>query len=149
MGRLWHSGLYAGPSAARQPLAVAWPGRHAELPGVMVLLLAGGFQFSRLKYHCLDKCRTPLGFVMSHWHGPRPQREAFLLGLTHGAYCVGCCWALMLVMFVVGTGNLGWMMVLGLVMAVEKNHPWGRRLAAPLGAALLIMAAATIVRALV
>jgi predicted metal-binding membrane protein len=128
---------------------LAWPGRHAELPGVMVLLLAGGFQFSRLKYHCLDKCRTPRGFVMSHWHGPRPRREAFLLGLTHGAYCVGCCWALMLVMFVVGTGNFGWMMVLGLVMAVEKNHPWGRRLAAPLRAALLVMAAATIVRALV
>jgi predicted metal-binding membrane protein len=126
-----------------------WSARHPELLGVMVLSLAGGFQFSKLKYHCLDKCRSPLGFVTSHWHGPQPRREAFLLGLTHGAFCVGCCWALMLVMFFVGTANLGWMMALGLVMAVEKNHPWGRRLAAPLGVTLLALSCAIIVGVLV
>jgi predicted metal-binding membrane protein len=115
-----------------------WLVRHPEMPGAMVLAVAGGFQFSRLKYHCLDKCRTPLGFVTSHWHGPKPWREAFWLGLSHGGYCVGCCWALMLVMFFVGMGNLGWMLVFGLVMAVEKNHSWGRRIAAPLGGALLV-----------
>jgi predicted metal-binding membrane protein len=117
-----------------------WLTRHPGIPGAVVLAVAGGFQFSRLKYHCLDKCRTPLGFVMSHWHGPRPMREAFWLGFAHGFYCVGCCWALMLLMFFVGAGNLGWMLALGLVMAVEKNHSWGQRIAAPLGGALLVFA---------
>ncbi len=123
-----------------------WLARRPWIPGAVVLMVAGGFQFSRLKYHCLDKCRTPLGFLTSHWHGPRPQREAFVLGLAHGVYCVGCCWALMLLMFLVGMGNTAWMLLLGLVMAVEKNHSWGRRLSAPLGGALIAGAVMLFVR---
>jgi predicted metal-binding membrane protein len=80
--------------------------------GAAVLAGAGLFQFSRLKYHCLDKCRTPYGFIVQHWHGPRPLRSAFQLGFDHGLYCVGCCWAIMLLMFVVGMGNVGWMLAL-------------------------------------
>jgi predicted metal-binding membrane protein len=118
-----------------------WLAANPWVPGATMLALAGAFQFSALKYHCLDKCRTPLGFIMSHWHGPRPLREAFTLGVAHGVYCVGCCWALMLLMFVIGTGNIGWMFALGLLMAMEKNHAWGRRMAAPLGASLLVSAA--------
>ena len=75
--------------------------------GALVLTVAGLFQFSQLKYRCLDKCRMPLGFVTHHWGGRTPLRDAFWLGLHHGAYCVGCCWALMLLMFVVGTGSVG------------------------------------------
>jgi len=108
--------------------------------GAMVLAGAGLFQFSRLKYHCLDKCRTPYGFIVQHWHGPQPWRSAFQLGFDHGLYCVGCCWAIMLLMFVVGMGNVGWMLGLGAVMAVEKNMPWGHRLSRPLGGALLAAA---------
>ena len=63
--------------------------------------------------------------------------QALLLGVRHGAYCVGCCWALMLLMFAVGTGNVGWMLALGAVMAIEKNMPWGQKLSSPLGVALL------------
>ena len=63
----------------------------------------------------------------------RRAREAWRIGVDHGVFCVGCCWALMLLMFVVGTGNLGWMLVLAAVMAAEKNLPWGRRLRTPLG----------------
>jgi predicted metal-binding membrane protein len=109
--------------------------------GVLVLVVAGLFQFSRLKYHCLDKCRTPLSFVTHHWGGRTPQRDAFRLGLHHGAYCVGCCWAVMLLMFVVGTGSVGWMLALGAIMALEKNAPWGRRIGKPLGICLLVWAA--------
>jgi predicted metal-binding membrane protein len=115
----------------------AWLALHAWLPGVAVLAVAGLFQFSHLKYHCLDACRSPFAFIASHWHGPRPYRESLSLGIAHGLYCVGCCWALMLLMFVVGTGSVGWMLALGLIMAVEKNHPWGRHLAMPLGVVLL------------
>lgn len=120
--------------------------RHGWLIGVATLAMAGAFQFSGLKYRCLEQCRTPLSFVMGHWHGRAPARDAFVLGAHHGLYCVGCCWALMLLMFIVGMGNLGWMFALAVVMAAEKNLRHGRRLSAPLGAALLAMSAMMLVR---
>jgi predicted metal-binding membrane protein len=125
--------------------ALAW---HGGLIGAATLALAGAFQFSQLKHRCLDKCRTPMSFVMAHWHGRHAARDAFVLGAHHGLFCVGCCWALMLLMFVVGTGSLGWMLVLAALMAVEKNLPWGRRLSTPLGIALLAGAAWLAVRSM-
>ncbi|MBS0339110.1 MAG: DUF2182 domain-containing protein [Proteobacteria bacterium] len=113
---------------------LAW---HGWLIGVATIALAGAFQFSKLKYRCLDKCRTPLSFVMEHWRGRAQSRHAFALGAHHGLFCVGCCWALMLLMFALGTGSLGWMLLLAAVMAIEKNVSWGRRLSMPLGVALL------------
>jgi predicted metal-binding membrane protein len=120
---------------------VFWLQANAWTVGAVLLAIAGLFQFSRLKYHCLDACRQPLGFVVRHWRGGDPRLQAVALGLHHGAYCVGCCWALMLLMFGVGSANVGWMLAIGTVMAVEKNVRWGRRLAAPLGAVLLGLAA--------
>jgi predicted metal-binding membrane protein len=79
--------------------------------------------------------------VTAHWHGRHPAREAWRVGLAHGIFCVGCCWALMLVTFVVGMGSLAWMLALAALMAAEKNLPWGRRLRAPLGFGLLAAAA--------
>src|SRR5205809_658954 len=114
-----------------------WLEANAWVIGVGILLLAGAFQFSRLKYRCLDRCRAPLSFVMEYWRGRHDRRNALLLGINHGIFCVGCCWALMLLMFGVGVGNIGWMLALGVVMAVEKNMSWGRKLSAPLGWALL------------
>jgi len=119
----------------------AWLTSNAWALGAGVLAIAGLFQFSRLKYHCLDKCRTPLSFIIQHWHGIAPRRDAFLLGMHHGMFCVGCCWAIMLLMFVVGTGNVGWMLVIGAVMGVEKNASWGKELGQPLGFALIAWAA--------
>ena len=110
-----------------------WLAFNARVLGAAVLAIAGLFQFSRVKYHCLDKCRTPLSFIMQHWHGVTPRRDTFLLGTHHGAFCVACCWAIMLLMFVVGSGNLGWMLALGAVMAIEKNAAWGRKLSQALG----------------
>ncbi len=115
-----------------------WLPANAWVFGAGPLLAAGAFQFTRLKYRCLDKCRAPLSFVVHHWRGGRPRAQALLLGAHHGAFCVGCCWALMLLMFAVGTGSLGWMLALGAVMAIEKNAIWGRRISAPLGVALLL-----------
>jgi predicted metal-binding membrane protein len=119
-----------------------WFATNGWLIGALVLGIAGGFQFTRLKYHCLDHCRTPFSFIAQHWHGRRPKRDAFVLGAHHGLFCVGCCWAIMLLMFAVGTGNVGWMLALGVVMAVEKNLAWGKLVSRPLGFALLIWAAA-------
>jgi predicted metal-binding membrane protein len=105
-----------------------------------ILAIAGAYQFTELKYRCLDKCRAPLGFVIAHWRGAGEKSQAFLLGVRHGAFCVGCCWCLMLLMFVIGSANIGWMLALGAVMATEKNLPAGRRLAAPIGIVLLLAA---------
>jgi predicted metal-binding membrane protein len=116
---------------------ILWLEANAWVIGAGTLLLAGGFQFTRLKYRCLDKCRAPLSFVTEYWRGRHDQRNALLLGIHHGVFCVGCCWALMLLMFGVGVGNLGWMLALGAVMAIEKNMPWGRKISAPLGVGLL------------
>ncbi|SCK27030.1 Predicted metal-binding membrane protein [Variovorax sp. HW608] len=110
---------------------------HGWLIGVATIALAGVFQFSTLKYRCLERCRTPLSFVIEHWRGHAQSRHAFALGAQHGLFCVGCCWALMLLMFALGTGSLGWMLLLAAVMAIEKNVRWGKRLSMPLGVALL------------
>jgi len=118
-----------------------WLVVNAWTLGAGLLAIAGLFQFSRLKYRCLDKCRTPLSFIIQHWRGIAPRRDAFRLGLHHGLFCVGCCWAIMLLIFVVGTGNIGWMLLLGAVMATEKNARWGRKLSRPLGLVLMTSAA--------
>jgi predicted metal-binding membrane protein len=137
-------GLLAhGVDAAIRALAAQsdWFLLHGAWIAAAVLAGAGLFQFSALKYRCLDRCRTPFAFVNGHWRGRAPAREALGLGLAHGAFCVGCCWALMLVMFVVGVGSIGWMLALAAVMAAEKNLPWGGRLRTPLGVALLAWSA--------
>jgi predicted metal-binding membrane protein len=133
------AGLLLAASAQGTLVAYGWA------IGAAVLAGAGLFQFSALKYRCLEQCHTPFGFVSARWHGRSPSREAFRLGLDHGLFCVGCCWALMLVTFVVGMGNLGWMLVLAAAMAAEKNLPWGRRLRTPLGLALIGWAGAIVV----
>jgi predicted metal-binding membrane protein len=115
-----------------------WLEDNAYGIGAATLIFAGVYQFTPLKYMCLDKCRSPFGFITEHWHGGNERRQAFWLGVHHGLFCVGCCWSLMLLMFGVGIGNIGWMMLLGAVMAVEKNMPWGRQLSAPLGVALVV-----------
>ncbi len=105
--------------------------------GAGTLIIAGLYQFTPLKYKCLEKCRSPLSFVTEHWRGSHERSQSFLLGAHHGLFCVGCCWSLMLLMFAIGAGSLGWMLVLGAVMAVEKNMPWGRKISTPLGVLLL------------
>jgi predicted metal-binding membrane protein len=116
---------------------IGWLERHPWVVGAATLGAAGVYQFTPLKYKCLDKCRSPLSFITERWHGRNESRQSFVLGVHHGLFCVGCCWSLMILMFALGVGNLGWMLLLGVVMTVEKNMPWGRRLSAPLGLGLL------------
>src|SRR5919204_6155460 len=137
---LFGMGVYLSDSVLHTAVALSpWVAEHVWALGAVTLLLAGVYQFTPLKYHCLEKCRSPFSFVMGHWHGGRERRNALKLGLDHGAFCLGCCWSLMLLMFAVGIGNIGWMLVLGAFMALEKNSPWGRRLSAPVGIALLLV----------
>jgi predicted metal-binding membrane protein len=118
----------------------AWLAAHPRTPTAALFLVAGTFQFSELKYRCLDKCRSPLGFITSRWRGGHERWRSFRIGVEHGAFCVGCCWALMLLMFVSAATSLAWMLVLAAVMAVEKNVSWGRRASRPVGVVLLAAA---------
>ena len=77
---------------------------------------------------------------MNRWRGVSERREALAMGIAHGAFCVGCCWSLMLVMFGVGLANITAMLVLGGITAVEKNLHTGHRLTRPVGAALVLLA---------
>jgi predicted metal-binding membrane protein len=133
-GAVVHLGDLAVHEAVEQ---VGWLDRNDWIIGASTLMLAGLYQFTPLKYQCLDKCRSPMSFIAGHWSGGNETVQSLRLGLDHGLFCLGCCWSLMLLMFGVGTGNIGWMLVLGAVMSVEKNMPWGRRISLPLGVGLI------------
>ena len=91
-----------------------------------LLIAAGVFQWSRLKYVCLSHCRSPMSFLMSDWkEGPG---GALRMGLRHGTYCVGCCWVLMALLFVLGVMNLLWIATLAAFVLLEKVVPEGQRL---------------------
>jgi predicted metal-binding membrane protein len=112
----------------------------------LLLLVAGVYQFSPLKKACLSGCRTPVVFLMGEW---RPGiGGAFVMGVRHGLLCVGCCWALMALLFVGGVMNLAWIAALSLVVAVEKMAPSGERMAMVLGIGLMAAGAARLVMAL-
>lgn len=105
-----------------------------------LLLIAGVYQFSPLKRLCLSRCRTPLGFLLGEW---RPGLAgAWRMGLRHGLSCLGCCWALMALLFVGGAMNLAWVAALALLVAVEKLLPGGEGLARLLGLVLIAAGAA-------
>lgn len=126
--------------AGRSP----WLALNGWALGAAVLAVAGLFQFSALKYRCLEECHAPMAFVLTRWNGRSRTRDAWTIGWDHGVFCIGCCWALMVIMFMVGTANVGWMMLLAAVMAAEKNSPGGRRLRTPIGIVLLASAAALV-----
>jgi predicted metal-binding membrane protein len=115
----------------------AWMREHDWAIGPSALLLAGAFQFSSLKDACLRSCRHPASFM--HRHYRRGTGGAFALGLRHAAFCVGCCWALMLVMFAAGVASLVWMALLTTLMVHEKTRPAGQRTVPITGATLLAL----------
>jgi predicted metal-binding membrane protein len=106
-----------------------------------VLLLAGAFQFTPLKDACLRACRHPASFLRRHYR--RGPRGGFVLGARHGLFCVGCCWALMLVMFAAGAASLILMAALTALMVHEKTRPSGAR-TVPLTGVVLLAAGSTL-----
>ena len=108
-----------------------------------VLALAGLYQLSPFKSACLASCRGPAEFLAHHW---RPGRiGAFMIGGRHGAYCVGCCWMLMALLFVGGVMNLVWIAALAILVLVEKLAPAGAVVSRASGFVLLAWAVATLV----
>jgi len=98
------------------------------------LVAAGLYQFTPLKRFCLRHCRSPMAFVVQNWRDGRV--GALRMGLQHGAYCFGCCWALFAVLVAVGVMSLAWMLLLTLVVFVEKTLPQARLTSAVVGFAL-------------
>ena len=114
------------------------------MAGAVVLAIAGVYQLTPLKRACLRACRSPLGFMMA-----RPREGvagAFPLGIDHGLYCLGCCWALMLILFAGGVMNLAVIVALTVWVLVEKIAPFGEWTASVSGAALLALAVWIVVR---
>ena len=107
---LEHAGLLTAMGATSRPAL-----------GGAVLVLAGLFQITPWKESCLRRCRTPLGFLIAEWRDGAT--GALIMGVRHGAYCLGCCWALMAVLFVVGTMHLVWMAAIAGFILAEKVAP--------------------------
>ena len=107
-----------------------------RLAGV-ILITAGAYQLTPWKGRCLTHCRSPLGFVMTHWRDGK--LGALRMGFGHGAYCLGCCWALMCVLFVVGVMNLIWVAALTGFVLLEKVGPAGAIVARIAGAAMVAL----------
>ena len=128
---------YVAWRALDEPIAdgATWAARLAG----GVLVAAGVWQLTPLKSVCLRHCRSPLSFFLQYGRGARTPLGAFRMGAAHGAFCVGCCWALMAVLVALGTMNLLWMAILAGLIFLEKNAPHGERIAR-LGATALAIA---------
>lgn len=111
------------------------PGTWAPLALGITLILAGLYQFTPLKHVCLRQCRSPWGFVAQYWREGRT--GAVNMGVRHGLYCLGCCWALFAVLTAVGMMSIAWMLSLTLVVFAEKVFPYGVRISAAVGVALI------------
>lgn len=122
-----------------------WLGAHQSIIPGATLGLAATWQLTPLKDACLRECRHPAIFIQRHYR--RGPLAAWALGLRHGLFCLGCCWALMLVMFAAGVAHLAWMGALTLVMLAEKTFPGGDRLARPIGLAFGALAVYALVSA--
>ncbi len=119
-------------------------GTNALFGGVL-LIAAGAYQLTPIKRACLRHCRAPLAFLVTHWR--RGARGALRVGLAHGAYCVGCCWFLMGLLFFGGVMNLYWIVGLALFVLVEKGVATAHWFSAATGVALLLWGIAILVRA--
>jgi predicted metal-binding membrane protein len=133
------AGLLAFQTLAR-PLDARW----LEVGAGGALVVAGLYQFTSWKSFCIKGCRTPLGFILTHDFGAGAP-AAFRAGASHGLYCLGCCWALMAVLVVVGLMNLAWMAVIAVVFLLEKNWRHGVGVSKFAGLAVLTLGVAVAV----
>lgn len=112
-----------------------------DVPRWHALGVAGLYQLTPLKRACLDRCRTPADFLIQRW-----RRSALVLGLDHGLWCLGCCWALMIVLVAVGTMGIGWVLLLTALVAAEKLTPPGRSVATVSGLTFALVALVEVLR---
>jgi predicted metal-binding membrane protein len=121
-------------------------GMRSHIPGSDVailraagvaLILSGMYQCSWLKRACLKHCQNPLHFVMEHWRDGNI--GSLRMGAAHGVYCFGCCWGLMVILFVMGVMHLGWMAAVGALILIEKVLPSGKWIPNAIGAVFVVV----------
>ena len=115
---------------------LGWDGAGRWLAGG-TLVVAAVYELTPFKDLCLSKCRSPLGFLIGSWRDGL--RGALSMGVRHGAWCVGCCWALMASLFALGVMSLAWMAFVAALIALEKTLPWGRAVTYGTAAILLVL----------
>jgi predicted metal-binding membrane protein len=125
----------AGAGGAIAGDVLAWDRAGRWVAGA-TLLVAAAYELTPLKDVCLAKCRSPLGFLLGSWRGGRT--GSLRMGAKHGAWCVGCCWALMASLFALGVMSLVWMAFVAALIALEKTLPWRR--VATYGTATILLA---------
>ena len=141
--------LFSAAATALQVALVHWAFISnalvtAPLIGAAILVTAGVYQLTPLKRACLGRCQSPIGFFVTHWRDGAA--GALRMGLAHGAFCIGCCWMLMALLFVVGVMNLAWVAAITVFVLLEKATPWGRTIANASGVALIAAAFAIALR---
>ncbi len=132
------------PAYVAQELLSALPPTALSYGVAVILLAAGAFQLSPFKQACLQACRSPLGFLLGHWRAG--YRGSLLLSWSHAAYCIGCCWALMLVLVAAGAMGLPWVLLIAVLVAAEKLLPGGEWIARIAGGALVLLAVTVALR---
>ena len=105
----------------------------SNIVGGLLFVAAGSYQWTRVKDLCLAQCQKPFAFLMTHGGFRSDALGSLMLGLRHGAYCVGCCWALMAVLLMAGVMSPLWITVLALLILLEKVTPFGRWIASIAG----------------
>ncbi len=137
---LVYLGLWAAtglPVYFAHTLLAGLPGSTLAYAIAVILVAAGVYQLSPLKQVCLRVCRSPLGFLLGHWRAGR--RGSLALGWSHALYCLGCCWALMLVLVAAGAMGLPWVLLITALVAAEKLMPGGEWIARIAGSALVLL----------
>jgi predicted metal-binding membrane protein len=137
---LVYLGLWAAtglPVYFAHTLLAALAGSTLAYAIAVILVAAGAYQLSPLKQVCLRVCRSPLGFLLGHWRAGR--RGSLALGWSHALYCLGCCWALMLVLVAAGAMGLPWVLLITAVVAAEKLMSGGEWIARVAGSALVLL----------
>jgi predicted metal-binding membrane protein len=110
----------------------------SNVVGGLLFVAAGSYQWTRLKDVCLTQCQTPFAFLIGQGGFRNDAPGSLMLGVRHGAYCVGCCWALMALLLVGGVMNVLWIVLLALLILLEKVTPFGRQIALLAGTILVV-----------
>lgn len=132
-GALAYGAAVAGDELADQSMRVM---DNAARIGGGLLIAAGVYQLSPLKYVCLNKCRSPMSFILHSWRDG--YGGSFRMGLEHGVYCLGCCWLLFAILFPLGMMNIAVLALIALLIFAEKSTPFGRQIAALAAVALIV-----------
>jgi predicted metal-binding membrane protein len=140
---LFSAAATAGQTLLENASLLHGASRTTSVFGAVLLVAAGIYQLTPFKNFCLAHCRSPLGFFMSEWRGGLS--GAFIMGLKHGAHCLGCCWMLMGLLFVFGVMNLIWVAALSILVLLEKVAPFGHTIARASGVVMLAGAVALVV----